>query len=137
MSTTTTTYDNLITNLRETSYRVRPDPHKNERLDQFVDILRGNNPNLNLLRGLCFHGLPDEYLALRSVVWKLVLRYLPPEKSQWDKVLSTNLEAYLSYCNEFISEPITVTLLREGAKQIERQHTHTHTHTHKNCHSLL
>uniref|UniRef100_A0A0G4F2E2 Rab-GAP TBC domain-containing protein n=1 Tax=Chromera velia CCMP2878 TaxID=1169474 RepID=A0A0G4F2E2_9ALVE len=113
--------EQLVEHLRDTAQRIQPTTRMNERLEEFLDLLQGEHPNIHYLRGLCFHGLPDQFPALRAIVWKLVLRYLSPDKTTWDEALEKNRKVYFEYCKEFIREPAKVRQLREGAKQIEKQ----------------
>jgi len=39
--------------------------------------------NVEELRETCFGGVPDDVSGLRSLVWKILLRYLPSERSKW------------------------------------------------------
>lgn len=37
------------------------------------------------LKRVCNQGVPDEVPALREIAWKILLSYLPRERSQWAK----------------------------------------------------
>lgn len=52
-------------------------PPKYYRLEQFDNILGGENIDLNQLRKLSWNGVPPQY---RTMVWQLLLGYLPTNK---------------------------------------------------------
>jgi len=62
------------------------------------------------LRKLCELGIPDDikgtnahiYLGLRSLCWKLLIGYLPPDKSKWLDVTHTQRDTYRSFCSDFL-----------------------------------
>lgn len=53
--------------------------------------------DLAALRQLAFVGVPEE-LRIRGLYWKLLLGYLPPERSQWAAVLQDRRQQYQAYC---------------------------------------
>jgi hypothetical protein len=53
--------------------------------------------DLAALRQLAFVGIPEE-LRIRGLYWKLLLGYLPPERSQWSAVLGERRQRYQAYC---------------------------------------
>lgn len=52
-------------------------PPKHYRLEQFDNILAGENIDLTQLRKLSWNGVPPQY---RTMVWQLLLGYLPTNK---------------------------------------------------------
>lgn len=52
-------------------------PPKYYRLEQFDNILGGENIDLTALRKLSWNGVPPQY---RTMVWQLLLGYLPTNK---------------------------------------------------------
>ncbi|XP_054156693.1 TBC1 domain family member 13-like [Oppia nitens] len=55
------------------------------------------------LRRLCFDiGCPDDHKHVRSLVWKILLGYLPSDRSQWTSHLAEKRKLY----NQFVSELI-------------------------------
>ncbi|EUB58470.1 TBC1 domain-containing protein [Echinococcus granulosus] len=68
----------------------------------FQDILEFPLIDLNQLRKACFLGCPESY-TIRSVVWKLLLNYLPLQKSLWDCTLSKARTEYEGFLMEFVA----------------------------------
>lgn len=60
--------------------------------------------DLNVVRPLCFDGVPDEVPALRAALWKLLLGYLPCDSFSWDKALSSKRLAYAGFLRELSAE---------------------------------
>ncbi|KAG0232527.1 hypothetical protein BGW41_001842, partial [Actinomortierella wolfii] len=60
--------------------------------------------NLAEFRELCFGGIPDK-AGLRQTCWKILLGYLPPEKSLWKEVRHHQRKSYYSFIKELIVEP--------------------------------
>ena len=42
-----------------------------------------------MLRSLSFRGIPSEVKPLRSIVWKILIGYLPVETHKWDQHMKT------------------------------------------------
>ena len=51
------------------------------------------------LISFCENGLPDDLPELRSLIWKINLRYLPSNIEKWDKTLKSQRIAYQNYKN--------------------------------------
>ncbi|KAJ9073370.1 hypothetical protein DSO57_1017250 [Entomophthora muscae] len=60
--------------------------------------------NLELLKKLCLEGIPDEG-GFRPTCWKLLLGYLPLDKSTWIDHLSDQRQTYYSFVRDLVSEP--------------------------------
>lgn len=53
-------------------------------------------------------GVPEQSkgsMSLRAVSWKLLLSYLPPDRSQWQEVLKERRRAYAAFCEELTVDP--------------------------------
>lgn len=74
-----------------------------EKLDLLIKELSNPLINLNKLRSLCFTGIPDEINGVRSIIWKLLLGYIPYNRSDWASVLESNRKIYWEFVEEFIS----------------------------------
>lgn len=61
--------------------------------------------DLNVIRTLCFEGVPDEAFALRAVFWKVVLGYLPPDIFEWDNVLREKRSLYEGFVRDVVLDP--------------------------------
>ena len=57
----------------------------NKHLKSAVEtVLMEPDVDLQLLKNICFtSGIEGQ--SLRSVVWKILLGYLPPKKDEWEK----------------------------------------------------
>ena len=58
-----------------------------ERVINFMKILGKRRINMIMLRSLAFRGVPNEVQGLRSVVWRVLLGYLPRETAKWEQFL--------------------------------------------------
>jgi hypothetical protein len=68
-----------------------------EMLQRYRDAVQPQETvDLAALRQLAFVGIPEE-LRIRGLYWKLLLGYLPPERSQWAAVLQTRRQEYQAY----------------------------------------
>lgn len=62
------------------------------RLNQFDQILQSDNVDLNALRKLSWNGIPLQH---RTIVWQLMLGYLPTNKSRREVALMRKRKEYL------------------------------------------
>ncbi|VDO06451.1 unnamed protein product, partial [Rodentolepis nana] len=69
----------------------------------FQDLLDTQKIDLNLLRKECLSGCPESG-DFRSISWKILLNYLPTEKSLWNTTLSKARKEYEGFLPEFISK---------------------------------
>lgn len=46
------------------------------------------------MRELCFGGVPEDIPGLRSLVWKIVIGYLPKERRKWEPMIEEMKETY-------------------------------------------
>ena len=60
--------------------------------------------SLTYLRTCLLQGLPDED-GVRSVMWKVLLGFLPPEASCWDESLARSRASYQDLLSELIVNP--------------------------------
>jgi hypothetical protein len=58
------------------------------------------------LRSLALQSLPDSP-GIRSTVWKLLLGYLPPERSLWSTELKQKRSQYKHYKDELLTSPVS------------------------------
>eukprot|EP00301_Raphidiophrys_heterophryoidea_P021321 c5789_g1_i1.p1 GENE.c5789_g1_i1~~c5789_g1_i1.p1 ORF type:complete len:639 (+),score=172.00 c5789_g1_i1:37-1953(+) len=74
----------------------------------FVKVLQETDASgsidMQLVRALCFEGLPDVH-EIRSKYWKLLLNYLPPQPSAWEQTLADKRALYRSWADELIVNP--------------------------------
>lgn len=74
------------------------------RLKTFEEVLIEDDIDFKKLRLLCFNGIPEEK-GLRPLCWKLLLNYLPPRKSSWNKTLLLKRELYNHFIEDLIVSP--------------------------------
>ncbi|KAI8430664.1 hypothetical protein MSG28_000861 [Choristoneura fumiferana] len=73
-------------------------------IKHFEEILGNEIIDINSLRKLAFNGIPEDK-GLRSLVWKILLHYIPPEKNNWESTILTKRQLYNQYINEIIVSP--------------------------------
>jgi len=61
--------------------------------------------DLDELRMLAAQGVPDA-AGVRSTVWKLLLGYLPNDRSLWEQELAKKRSQYAAFKDEFLSKPV-------------------------------
>ncbi|KAK3162786.1 hypothetical protein QOZ80_1BG0093740 [Eleusine coracana subsp. coracana] len=61
--------------------------------------------DLDELRMLAAQGVPDG-AGVRSTVWKLLLGYLPNDRSLWEEELAKKRSQYAAFKEEFLSNPV-------------------------------
>ncbi|CAD8135682.1 unnamed protein product [Paramecium octaurelia] len=76
------------------------------RIEKFLEILDKPKINLNELKKLSNFGVPDDIKGLRSLVWKLLLGYLPVDRTKWNSTITTNIENYEQFCNDLIKSKL-------------------------------
>ncbi|XP_038216913.1 TBC1 domain family member 13 [Zerene cesonia] len=74
------------------------------RIQAFKNLLDKEEVDIDALRKLAFHGVPDKR-GLRSLVWKILLHYIPPEKGAWESVLQKQRQLYKQLIEEIIVSP--------------------------------
>ncbi|KAF8755780.1 hypothetical protein HU200_011249 [Digitaria exilis] len=70
--------------------------------------------DLDELRMMAAQGVPDA-AGVRSTVWKLLLDYLPNDRSLWEQELAKKRSQYAAFKDEFLSNPVEV------ARQVGKQ----------------
>ncbi|OEL31048.1 hypothetical protein BAE44_0007936, partial [Dichanthelium oligosanthes] len=74
--------------------------------------------DLDELRMLAAQGVPDA-AGVRSTVWKLLLGYLPNDRSLWEQELAKKRSQYAAFKDEFLSNPVQI------ARQVEKEGHHS------------
>jgi len=72
-----------------------------ERVALLNTVLSSQKIDIAKLRELCFEGIPDKY-GFRSLCWKILLNYLPSDKSKWKAILEKERGMYQKYIEEII-----------------------------------
>lgn len=76
-----------------------------DRINLFLKALTRFDPlNFKMICSLSFHGIPDEIRALRALYWRIILGYLPENKSKWNQLIENNRVVYESFVEDFISK---------------------------------
>ena len=80
-----------------------------QRVARFRKLLSQKPMQLDRFKQTCFaDGVPDEgsgTASLRAISWKLLLSYLPPDRSQWPAVLEQQRASYRAFCDELTTDP--------------------------------
>ncbi|OWR43744.1 TBC1 domain family member 13 [Danaus plexippus plexippus] len=74
------------------------------RIKLFEGILEKDVIDIEQLQKLAFNGVPEEK-GLRSLVWKILLHYIPTEKNSWDTTLCKKRQLYQQFIDEIIVSP--------------------------------
>lgn len=75
------------------------------RIRAFEDLLEEESVvDMVTLRSLAFNGIPDDK-GLRSLVWRILLNYLPSNKNSWEGTLNEKRRLYKHYIDEIIVSP--------------------------------
>ncbi|XP_061946897.1 uncharacterized protein LOC133670424 isoform X3 [Populus nigra] len=64
--------------------------------------------NMGELRRIASQGIPDS-AGIRSTVWKLLLGYLPPDRSLWSSELAKKRSQYKRFKEELLMNPSEIT----------------------------
>ncbi|KAI9221029.1 rab-GTPase-TBC domain-containing protein [Blastocladiella britannica] len=77
-----------------------------ERVALFEHVLAAKAGSIDFerLRRLCYRGIPDTK-GIRQRCWKLLLNYLPSDRSEWPATLRTRRAAYHGFVCDFCSVP--------------------------------
>lgn len=73
-----------------------------KKLSGLVDLLNENVIDLKKLKKYLAEGIPDEAALIREYAWKLVLNYLPEDKSKWPSTIEKQNQTYQSLVNMFL-----------------------------------
>ena len=71
-----------------------------------------------MLRSLSFRGIPSDVKLLRTIIWKVLLGYLPTETHKWEQNMKTQQKIYQDFTDELIVRP-QLRPSEESAKQTE------------------
>lgn len=67
-----------------------------------VEELNSESINVASLRAFLAVGIPDEAAVIREYCWKIVLGYLPPEKSKWQATIEKEAKTYEGLVRMFL-----------------------------------
>jgi hypothetical protein len=63
---------------------------------EILKLLNSKNIDSDNLRRIVFEGLPDDIPSLRSLIWKLLLNYLPLNVESWEDNIDSKRNDYLN-----------------------------------------
>ncbi|EFA75392.1 TBC1 domain family member 13 [Heterostelium album PN500] len=75
-----------------------------ERIHYYKEALKPSNLDLTIIQHLAEQGIPESQ-GLRSLYWKILLRYLPLDQSHWETSLKSSREIYHDWVNELMINP--------------------------------
>ncbi|KAL3828400.1 hypothetical protein ACJIZ3_017202 [Penstemon smallii] len=90
------------------SISAAPPPEDISRHAQIVQELSRKIINMGELRRLASQGVPD-VAGVRATVWKLLLGYLPPDRSLWPSELAKKRSQYKQFKEELLMNPSEIT----------------------------
>ncbi|XP_050715300.1 TBC1 domain family member 13-like [Eriocheir sinensis] len=88
------------------------------RLLEFDGLLQEDVIDVKRLRHLCFSGVPDEG-GRRALCWKLMLHYLPLDRSQWNDTLNKKRAEYRHFVEEMVVEPARLSKNGSGNNHVD------------------
>lgn len=106
-----------------------------KKINDILSALIGKQKiDFETLKSLTFQGIPDEFPAVRSLIWKLMMNYLPNNIFEWNKYL---IDKHLEYENIKLDhiENLEIdnknrdskdNVLDEVIKDVKRTRTHMH-----------
>lgn len=74
------------------------------RLQEIESIINNDTIDLTRLRALCSQGCPNEG-GTRSLIWKILLNYLPRNRKDWSDRLEKRRNEYKEFIREMIIRP--------------------------------
>jgi hypothetical protein len=118
----------LIINKIQSQKLILSERIKKKALEILSSILPRNSVDYKALRLLMNEGIPDEFPMIRSILWKLMLNYLPMNVNEWGSYLSEKRLDYenLKMDHIEINDEKGAFLLSEIIKDIKRTKTHMH-----------
>eukprot|EP01113_Clastostelium_recurvatum_P014914 TRINITY_DN18189_c0_g1_i1.p1 TRINITY_DN18189_c0_g1~~TRINITY_DN18189_c0_g1_i1.p1 ORF type:complete len:537 (+),score=143.62 TRINITY_DN18189_c0_g1_i1:1-1611(+) len=76
----------------------------NERVHLFEEALKPSVIDLSIIRNLAVQGIP-EAPGLRPIYWKILLNYLPINKPNWARDLTSMRKTYTEWMTELFVDP--------------------------------
>ncbi|XP_053391749.1 TBC1 domain family member 13-like [Mercenaria mercenaria] len=87
------------------------------RVEELRAVLDAEVIDFKKLRKIVFNGCPSE-TGLRPKCWKLLLYYLPKNRSEWDKELKKQRATYVQFIDEMIIKPGTEASENGGVEDV-------------------
>ncbi|XP_015775097.1 PREDICTED: TBC1 domain family member 13-like isoform X1 [Acropora digitifera] len=92
-----------------------------QRVSEFQAALSAREIDLKCLKRLCFSGIPDGS-GIRSLCWKLMLGYLPPQRDLWNETLKCQRATYKQFVHEVIIEQCKGTKSGKNSEEFDVDH---------------
>lgn len=73
-----------------------------DRIEGFLTVLRYDKIPLSVLKTRSFSGIPDDLNGLRALAWKLILNYIPSQRSEWKSSLEMSRDNYNLFIQELL-----------------------------------
>jgi len=75
-----------------------------ERVHYYKEALKPNVIDISIIQHLAEQGIPESH-GLRSLYWKILLRYLPLDRTKWDSYLEKSRDGYKGFVDELMINP--------------------------------
>ncbi|KAF2075937.1 hypothetical protein CYY_002740 [Polysphondylium violaceum] len=75
-----------------------------ERVHYYKEALKPNVIDISIIQHLAEQGIPESH-GLRSLYWKILLRYLPLDRTKWDSFLEKSRGGYKGFVDELMIDP--------------------------------
>ncbi|KAL4643894.1 hypothetical protein ACB092_02G124300 [Castanea dentata] len=103
----------------ETHAPAGPSAEDISRQAQLLSEISKKVVNMRELRRIASQGIPDT-AGIRSTVWKLLLGYLPPDRSLWPSEMAKKRSQYKQFKDELLMNPSEVTRRMDKFKSCEK-----------------
>jgi len=77
-------------------------PKMKNKISEILKIIYSIDISEDDLRKIVFEGIPDEFSDLRSLIWKIILNYLPLNCKIWEETLNRKRADYLLLKQKFL-----------------------------------
>ena len=94
-----------------------------------MSLIVNSNIYFKNIRKLVINGIPDEFPGLRSILWKLMLGYLPNSSTDWQEYLNNKRRDYENLKIDFFHKKAEEKLsyvLTVIMKDVQRTRSHMH-----------
>ncbi|KYR01577.1 TBC1 domain family member 13 [Tieghemostelium lacteum] len=119
VNTNTTTNNNNV--IKTSNSGLSNNISYNERVHYYKEALKPSLIDLTIVQHLSEQGLPESH-GLRSVYWKILLRYLPLDQSKWSSYLITSRKGYQDFVDELMIDPYKIEKQRQEEQKAHQDH---------------
>lgn len=75
-----------------------------KKVEGIVDLLNSDVIDIDRLKVYLAEGIPDEAPVIREYAWKLILGYLPEERSKWQEKVDKDNKTYEGLVKMFLPD---------------------------------